>query len=163
MIRSQIIFSFIQKRSKLFTFALFTFKLKNVFFKYNLPAFIWTLVIFALCSMPGKSIPHISWLELLSFDKFVHASIFFVLEILYLRGFNLQTKDDSLRKHAKVIVTLICVLYGGGLEIMQSTLFSERSGDWMDFVANSTGCIAALCLFGFISRKLPKCFNHKVR
>ncbi|MDP2387182.1 MAG: VanZ family protein [Bacteroidota bacterium] len=132
-----------------------------MFLRYNWLAFLWTLVIFALCSMPGKSIPHISWLELLSFDKFVHASIFFVLEVLYLRGFNLQSNYGSLKKHAKVIVTFFCVLYGGALEIMQSVLFSERSGDWLDFIANSTGCIAALCLFGFLSRKFPKCFNHK--
>ncbi len=129
-----------------------------MFLKYNLPAFIWTLVIFALCSMPGKSIPHISWLELLSFDKFVHASIFFVLEMFYLRGFNLQSNYPSLKRNAKVVVTFFCLLYGGALEIMQSTMFSERSGDWMDFVANSTGCIAALCLFGFISRKFPRLF-----
>ena len=132
-----------------------------MFLRYNWPAFFWTLLIFALCSMPGKSIPHISWLELLSFDKFVHASIFFVLEILYLRGFNLQTNYGALKKYAKVIVTFFCVLYGGTLEIMQSLLFSERSGDWLDFIANSTGCLAALSLFGFISRKFPNYFNHK--
>ena len=129
-----------------------------MFFKYNLPAFLWTLVIFALCSMPGKSIPHISWLELLSFDKFVHASIFFVLQLLYLRGFTLQTGNDFLKKNAKIIVTCMCIFYGGALEIMQTLFFSERSGDWFDFIANSTGCLAALSLYGFISRKIPRLF-----
>jgi VanZ family protein len=129
-----------------------------MFFKYNLPAFIWTLVIFALCSMPGKSIPHISWLELLSFDKFVHASIFFVLGTLYLRGFQLQVSYSLLKRFAKTIVTCICIAYGGTLELMQTYLFSERSGDWFDFIANSFGCLMALALYTFISRKLPKFF-----
>lgn len=129
-----------------------------MFFKYNWPAFIWTLIIFALCSMPGKSIPHISWLELLSFDKFVHASIFFILQVFYLRGFSLQTKYGFLKKHTKVVVTFICILYGGALEIMQTAFFSERSGDWLDFIANSTGCIAGLSLYGFISRRFPRFF-----
>src|SRR3989344_9553534 len=115
-----------------------------MFLRYNWPAFFWTLLIFALCSMPGKSIPHISWLELLSFDKFVHASIFFVLQLLYLRGFKLQSKYEFLKKNAKVVVSLMCILYGGALEIMKNAFFSERSGDWFDFIANSTGCLVAL-------------------
>ena len=130
-----------------------------MFVKYTFPAFVWTLVIFALCSMPGKSIPHISWLELLSFDKFVHASIFFVLEILYLRGFMMQSSAPLLKKHAKVIVTLFCIFYGGALEVMQTLFFSERSGDWMDFIANSFGCVVALSLFGLISRKFSRFFT----
>ena len=36
----------------------------------------WALLIFGLCAMPGRFIPSVSWLELLSFDKWVHAGIF---------------------------------------------------------------------------------------
>src|ERR1700741_1458119 len=130
-----------------------------MFFKKNFPAFLWTAVIFALCSMPGKSIPHISWLELLSFDKFVHASIFFILELLYLRGFRLQGNFPSLKKYSALIVTTGCILYGGALEIMQALFFSERSADWMDFIANSAGCIVCLFCFKVIARKFPRLFQ----
>jgi len=37
--------------------------------------------------------------------------------------------------------------YGGTLEIMQATVFSGRSGDWFDFVANSVGCLTAFLIF----------------
>ena|ERR1700741_1303794 len=125
-----------------------------MFFKKNFPAFLWTAVIFALCSMPGKAIPHISWLELLSFDKFVHASIFFILQILYMRGFSLQTKYTGLQKNYKLISLFICVAYGGALEVMQSYFFSERSGDVMDFIANSFGCVVAVLVFGKLKNRV---------
>lgn len=125
-----------------------------MFLRKNLPAFIWTLVILGLCSMPGRSIPHISWLELLSFDKFVHASIFFILVVLYLKGFSQQTMYPFLQKHKTLIVVPACILYGGALEIMQATLFSERSADLYDFIANSFGCLMALAFFKPLARKI---------
>jgi VanZ family protein len=50
------------------------------------------------------------------------------------------------------IVTMIfiifgCVAYGGLLEVMQATVFSQRSGDWLDFIANSFGCLIGLWFF----------------
>ena len=105
---------------------------------------IWTLVIFILCCTPGKYIPTSNWLELLSFDKFVHASIFFVLCTLWFSFIISKKKINS-----KYIGTILigCVGYGGLLEIMQATIFSQRSGDWLDFIANSFGCLLALLFF----------------
>jgi len=124
------------------------------FLKYKLPAIIWFSIIFALCSMPGKSIPHISWLELLSFDKFVHASIFFGLQILSMRAFMFSSSFTKV----KWLILLFCVAYGGALEIMQSVFFSERSGDLFDFIANSFGCICGILLFSRIRKKFPVFF-----
>ena len=114
---------------------------------------MWTALIFLLCSMPGKAIPHISWLELLSFDKFVHASIFFALQILYMRGFSLQYSFRFIQLHYKWITFFSCVAYGGVLEIMQACLFSERSGDVLDFIANSFGCAMGLIFFNKLQPK----------
>ncbi len=117
-----------------------------------MPAILWALVILLLCSFPGKSIPKISWLELLSFDKFVHASIFFILQILLTRGFVTQNYNTYLLNKGKTISLMFCVLYGGALEIMQSTLFLDRSGDWNDFIANSFGAIMAFIFYTKISK-----------
>jgi hypothetical protein len=105
---------------------------------------IWTLVIFILCCTPGKYIPTSNWLELLSFDKFVHASIFFVLCTLWFSVIISKKKINS--KYIGAIL-ICCVGYGGLLEIMQATIFSQRSGDWLDFIANSFGCLLALLFF----------------
>ncbi len=55
-----------------------------------------------------------------------------------------------------IFIILLCVAYGGLLEIMQATVFSNRSGDWLDFIANSFGCL--LGFWFFIKNKYR--FNH---
>ncbi len=114
-------------------------------------AAVWALIILALCSTPGHLIPSVSWLELLSFDKFVHASMFFILcSLLFIVAIK---REQS--KNALFIYLLGCIVYGGILEIMQAKCFSNRSGDWLDFIANSFGCLISLLMFN----KLKKIFK----
>ena len=87
--------------------------------KPNLLTIGWALVILILCGIPGRDIPHISFLEILSFDKWVHAGIFLVLTLLAIRGFRMQRKFETLSRHAVVIALILCIAYGGSLEIMQ--------------------------------------------
>jgi VanZ family protein len=89
--------------------------------------------------MPGRFIPSTTWLELLSFDKFVHAGIFFVLVGLL----SISVKANQHQIKLFYLFVVLSILYGGALEIMQATVFSERSADWYDMIANSVGCIAA--------------------
>jgi VanZ family protein len=125
-----------------------------MFLKHTKWAMLWALLILILCGMPGKDIPHISFLELLSFDKFVHASIFFVFILLTIRGFVLQTNYSTLRTSAKPIACAICVAYGGMMEIMQATLFTDRSADVYDFIANSFGCAMGWIFYSWIEKKI---------
>jgi glycopeptide antibiotics resistance protein len=124
-----------------------------MFLKHTKWAMLWALLILILCGMPGKDIPHISFLELLSFDKFVHASIFFVFILLTIRGFVLQTNYAKLQTSAKPIAFIICAAYGGLMEIMQATLFQDRSADIYDFVANSFGCAMGWAFYKWIEKK----------
>src|SRR4051812_28811611 len=103
-------------------------------------ALIWAVVIFILCSMPGRLIPAVSWLELLSFDKWVHAGVFFVLVSL----FQIAVKTNHQNPKLTYLYFVLSITYGGTLEIMQATVFSERSADWLDMIANSFGCVMAL-------------------
>lgn len=119
--------------------------MKPFLLKYSfLFAILWTAVIFALCCTPGRYVPTAHWLDLISFDKLVHASIFFVLASLWFLGL---IKAGKASRPAVALVILACISYGGLLEIMQATVFSQRSGDWADFIANSLGCFLALLFF----------------
>lgn len=124
-----------------------------MFFKHIKWGLLWALLILILCGIPGRDIPHISFLELLSFDKFVHAGIFFVLVVLVIRGFELQTTFSFLQKNAKSIACTLCISYGGLLELMQEAVFEERSADVYDFIANSFGCLLGLFLYRWIINK----------
>ncbi len=124
----------------------------NLLVKYSLlVAVIWTAIIFGLCCMPGQYIPTANWLELLSFDKFVHASIFFGLVCLWLIYL---LHAQKLSSRSIVLLLLLSVAYGGLLEIMQATVFSHRSADWFDFIANSVGCLLGYWLFNKYKSKL---------
>ena len=110
---------------------------------------IWVVFIFVLCATPGQYIPSADWLELLSFDKFVHACMFFILSsLLFLIAIKNKQSNSAIG-----IYFLGCVLYGALLEVMQANYFSNRSSDWKDIVANTIGCIVGL-LFLKKSRKM---------
>lgn len=125
-----------------------------MFFKYNKWAMLWALIILILCGMPGRDIPHISFLELLSFDKFVHAGIFFILALLTIRGFYLQSASEFLHLHSKTSATCICSVYGGLLEIMQGTLCEGRTADVYDFIADSFGAIIGCIMYDYFEKKV---------
>lgn len=103
----------------------------------------WALIILGLCSIPGQFIPSVSLLELLSFDKWVHAGMFFVLCMLIF----LHLLQVNRSAQAIYLFMLLCVVYGCLLEVMQGTLFSNRSADWHDMVANTFGCLMALLFY----------------
>jgi hypothetical protein len=115
-------------------------------------AILWAMIIFGLCSMPGRFIPTANWLELLSFDKWVHASVFFTLVALL----EISVTVHQHNKKLIYVYFFLAVLYGGLLEIMQATLFSDRSADWYDMIANSFGCVMALLLNAKINRLVFK-------
>jgi VanZ family protein len=121
--------------------------------KYLWLPFIWTLVILGLCGMPGRDIPHISFLEILAFDKWVHAGIFFVLVVLMIRGLRLQF-TGWLNTNAILVSLVFCVVYGGALELMQEAVFTERSADVYDFVANSFGAVTGALLYRWLGKRI---------
>jgi VanZ family protein len=127
--------------------------MKNIILKYSARlSIIWALIILGLCAMPGQYIPSVSWLEILSFDKWVHAGIFFVLCSLIF--FSLLQKNKPIKQIYLFFV--LAVLYGCSLEIMQGTLFSNRSADWHDIIANTVGCIFGLVLYRKLFKWLSK-------
>lgn len=119
--------------------------MKALLLKYALPlALGWAVVIFVLCCTPGRYVPTARWLDLLSFDKLVHAGIFFVLSSLW---FLYLVKTRQVKASSIALVIAACICYGGLLEVLQARVFSQRSGDWADFIANSLGCLLALLFF----------------
>jgi VanZ family protein len=114
----------------------------------------WAILILILCAIPGRDLPQISALELLNFDKFVHALLFFVLILLTVNGFKRQASFALLYRSPKIISLFLCVIYGGLLEIMQGAVFSERTADIFDFIANSFGCTVGIMAFDSMETKL---------
>lgn len=124
-----------------------------MFLRHTRYAFLWAFLILVLCGIPGRDIPHFSFLEMLSFDKFVHAALFFILIVLFIRGFSQQNDSRFIKTYPRSIAFAFCIVYGGALELMQDAVFEERSADVFDFIANSFGSVTGLIFYFPVNRK----------
>jgi len=103
----------------------------------------WTFFVFLLCALPGKAIPSSRWFDLISLDKVVHASIFWVHSVLWIHAIKNCCRFPVYHTWVLVLGIFISIAYGGFLELLQSSVFMERTGDWNDFIANSVGASIA--------------------
>jgi VanZ family protein len=123
-----------------------------MFLKHTKWAMLWALLIFILCAIPGQDLPHISFLELLAFDKWVHAGIFFVQMLLTSKAFIVQINFVALKNHAKLFSLAICIVYGASLEIMQQLVFDDRTADLYDFIANTFGAVCGYIFYKYFNK-----------
>jgi VanZ family protein len=122
-------------------------------------ALLWALLIFILCAIPGHDIPHISFLEMLSFDKLVHAGLFFILATLSIQGLKGGPSAAVPTRTTRLVVCICCVVYGGLLEIMQGTLCVDRTADVFDFLANGFGASMACLGYAVIDKHILSRFQ----
>lgn len=84
--------------------------------------------------------PQTSLSEIKNIDKIVHICMYGGLTMVLWTEHLLHHK--SIIKRHLIIGGIICpVLMSGLIEIGQSALTDNRSGDWMDLIANITGII----------------------
>ena len=92
------------------------------------------LVIWVICLMP---IPETPLSHLTLFDKWMHITMYAVLCVV--------VWAEYLRRHRelnKMRLFLAPLLMGGLIELAQATCTGgNRSGDWLDFAANSIGVV----------------------
>ena len=91
--------------------------------------------------------------DLLSLDKIGHVVVFAVLTCTCIIAFRKQGSARSLQRRAQWWAASMCTIYGAGLEWMQSVVFSNRTSDWMDLIANAVGVAGGVLLFRVIYRK----------
>jgi VanZ family protein len=103
------------------------------------PALLWTLLVSILTLMPGRDLPEV---RIVNFDKMAHFGVFALLEWLYLYWLCL---GRSINKPG--LITLACIAYGGLIEILQGTFYTDRHADVWDFTFNSIGCLGGWLAF----------------
>lgn len=118
-------------------------------FLYFIPALLWVGLITVLTLTPSHTIPQ--GLQGLN-DKIIHAGIYFITcGLIYLGFIRFNFKYPVARKILGGIV-LLCIFYGGIIELLQHYLTTSRSGDWLDFLANSAGVIVSALLLRMLHR-----------
>jgi len=120
---------------------------------------IWALIIFILCSMPGKELPHSSMFQIPYFDKMVHFGLFFIMGIFLCSEMNFQTKWKSMT--IAIVALGIIGVYGGGIEILQHYYFDGRSGDPLDLFADMGGGVISIVLYPSLKKQKDSLLNSK--
>jgi VanZ family protein len=116
-------------------------------FKYYGPAILWASFIFIMCSIDLGGIGKAS-IFFPGFDKLAHCGFFFVLVIFWCAGLIRQQSSKAISYKSLTIITVIAVLYGGLIELLQLTVFTWRSGEWADLFADAQG--ASMGAFGIM-------------
>ncbi len=125
-------------------------KLKLIYF---LPLVVWFTIANILFLMPGNDVPHISVLDKLYFDKWVHCGLCCGLTFLTAYPF---IQSGRCTKKMLIKISIAFTIYGILIEFMQKYFAYQRDFDVKDMVADAIGC-----LIGFILAN--KLMQHKTQ
>lgn len=88
------------------------------------------------------------------FDKLVHFCMYGAISgMLWLEFLRNHRRGVEVLWHAWIGAVLCPVVMSGAIELLQSYCTSYRSGDWLDFLANSCGVAAATAFAWFVMRR----------
>jgi VanZ family protein len=101
--------------------------------------YVWAAFVFAIHVVPVDR-DDMSRFDFPFADKWIHGVLFFILGVLstIVAAYKRPTRTTSIR------VLLICAAYGASLEIVQFLFTDERSGDFMDWIADLSGTACGL-------------------
>lgn len=107
--------------------------------------FILLITSLALFSLPGKNIPHLSWLNIPHLDKLIHAIIFCSLSTSFYIWLTVYFPAAGIK--LVIFIILILIGYGIGIEFLQDKYIAGRSFEQMDILADTSGCFIFLAVY----------------
>lgn len=106
----------------------------------------WGLLILGITLLPAPAVPSLGILGRYHIDKLVHAFLFAVLFLFLFRAFRKQAGASLERWQALLPSILIAIVYGAITEVLQEVTGGGRSGDPLDFLADTVGVLLATAL-----------------
>lgn len=105
-------------------------------------AYLWAIIATFLCGTNGHNIPQFSITNLLGIDKLAHMLLFGTETFLIAIA---TKKHYAYKSNFQIILPafLIGTMFGIIIEILQATVFTNRSFDYLDMLANTIGCALA--------------------
>ena len=104
--------------------------------KINWPTVLWAIFILIICGIPGDKIPELKGGLDLVVDKVIHVCVFGLLSFLWIRRTTISAQS----------VLLYCALYGAIIEVLQVYVFIHRTGEVLDWFADSIGATLGILL-----------------
>ena len=88
-------------------------------------------------------------------DKVVHLLMYATFTFLCLWGYRKQFISNGMgyQRRALSLAVVIGIAYGGITELMQEYLIPSRTGDWVDFAADTIGALVGVGIFHLFYRE----------
>ena len=111
------------------------------------PGILCGIVILILTGLPGSVFPRVK--PVVGIDKVVHVLMYAGFAFACIWGYRKQFVSNGLqyKKKALLLAIIISIAYGGLTELMQEYLIPSRTGDWIDFLADSLGTLIGITVF----------------
>jgi len=82
-----------------------------------------------------------------------HLGFFFILSVLLLYGKIRQQHSYQYRMLTVIKILAITAILGGGIEVLQWKIFTYRSAEWWDFIADMLGTCMAVFSYLLLHRR----------
>jgi VanZ family protein len=118
------------------------------------PVFVWSILILILSGIPGNQLPRVGkfW-EQFSPDKIVHLFLYAIFFYLLIKSTVKHKGDKGLAQRTIFYLLLIGIIFASFTEILQASIFINRTGSIYDFIANTIGCLIGLTIYLVLTKK----------
>ena len=131
---------------------------KSDFTRWQLPPFLWGVLILAINSYPRIEIPDVGFTAI---DKVGHFCVYFMLGFLIVRALS---KGEGLRLQGSILKTLVIGITFAIFDEVHQKFIPGRSAEFWDAAADVIGIAAALLAFYSIVQlqlKIKKSISSK--
>ncbi|MCF4100175.1 VanZ family protein [Gillisia sp. M10.2A] len=94
-------------------------------------------------------------------DKMLHGVAYFTLTFIWLFYYLLKISQNNSENWNFLKISLLIIVFGMLIEVLQGTLTSYRDPDLADILANSIGALCALLCFILFKKSLIQ-LKHKI-
>ncbi len=116
-----------------------------------IPTFLVAAIILYLSLMRDVNISFMSFTAAIPhFDKIVHLLMYLALASIFV--YTMLYNQVSVRKTI-ILGSLLPVVYGGVIELLQEYYFPPRTGDWFDWIADIIGVFIGCFAIIYLCRK----------
>ena len=113
------------------------------------------LTVAVICYLSFFTPPQTELNNISNIDKLVHTCMYGGLSIIIWWEY-LRKHDTICWKRFIPISVVFPIMMSGIIELLQAYCTTNRSGEWLDFAANSLGVILAFMAGNFVLRRIMK-------
>lgn len=112
----------------------------------------WGAFILITCSLPGDELNRVKLINIPHMDKLVHLVLYLIFSLLLISENNAKKYANGVTVNAIITAAGIALGYGAMVELLQYYIFTSRSAELWDMIANTLGFIAAAFAYQWVNR-----------